>query len=89
MDNFPLITTLWWYGKKKIIDREHEYPFSLTVEIVASLAGKHNPVHTFVRGIGILPSRAMENMNGDYSDWGESKMRGELQHLFKQKENFV
>ena len=49
-----------------------------------------NPIHKFVCGIGILPSRAMQIMNGDYSDWGEGKMRGELQHLFKQsKELFV
>jgi len=36
-----------------------------------------------VRGIGILPSRAMKKMNRDYSDWGEKKMTEELQHLFK------
>ena len=42
-----------------------------------------------VRGIGILPSRAMKKMNEDYSDWGDGKMRGELQHLFKQKQYFV
>jgi hypothetical protein len=36
-----------------------------------------------VRGIGILPSRAMKKMNKDYTDWGEGKMTGELRHLFK------
>jgi hypothetical protein len=65
-----------------IIDIEHEYPFSLTVDSVDSLAGRNNPFHKLVRGIGILPSRAMKKMNRDYSDWGEGKMTGELRHLF-------
>jgi hypothetical protein len=38
-----------------------------------------------VRGIGILPSRAMKKINSDYSDWGEEKMTGELRVLFKQR----
>jgi hypothetical protein len=45
--------------------------------------GEKNPFHKLVRGIGILPSRAMKNMNRDYSNWGEAKMTGELRHLFK------
>ena len=58
---------------------EHEYPFALTVESVDSLAGRNNPFHKLVRGIVILPSRAMKKMNsGDYSDWVEGKMMGEL-----------
>ena len=68
--------------KKKIFDIEHESPFALTVDSVDSLAARNNPFHKLVRGIGILPSRAMKRMNRDYSDWGEQKMTGELQHLF-------
>ena len=64
--------------EKMIIDIEHEYPFALTVDSVDSLAGRNNLFHKLVRGIGILPSRAMKNMNRDYSDWGEEKMTGEL-----------
>ena len=60
----------------------------MKVDSVASLAGK-NPFRKFVRGNGILPSRAMKKLNRDYSDWREGKMRGELQHLFKQKQYFV
>jgi hypothetical protein len=52
---------------------------------VDSLAGRNNPFHKLVRGIGILPSRAMKKMNRDYSYWGEEKMTGELRHLFKQR----
>ena len=74
------VVVVW---KKMIIDIEHEYPFALTVDSVECLAGKKNPFHKLVRGIGILPSRAMKNMNRDYSDWGEAKMTGELRHLFK------
>jgi hypothetical protein len=74
------IVVVW---KKMIIDIEHEYPFALTVESVDSLAGKNNPFYKLVRGIGILPSRSMKKMNSDYTDWGEEKMTGELQHLFK------
>ena len=73
---------LVWKGM--IIDIEHEYPFTFTVDSVDNLAGKNNPFHKLVRGIGILPSRSMKKMNGDYTDWGEGKMTGELQHLFKQ-----
>jgi hypothetical protein len=80
------VVVVW---KNMIIDIEHEYPFALTVDSVDSLAGKKNPFHKLVRGIGILPSRAMKKMNEDYSDWGEGKMRGELHHLFKQKQYFV
>jgi hypothetical protein len=80
------VVVVW---KKMIIDIEHEYPFALTVGNVDSLAGRNNPFHKLVRGIGILPSKAMKKMNSDYSDWGEGKMRGELHHLFKQKQNFV
>ena len=69
--------------KKIIIDIEHEYPFALTVDSVDNLAGEKNPFHKLVRGIGILPSRAIKKMNRDYSDWGEEKMTGELRHLFK------
>ncbi len=47
------------------------------------LREKNNPFYKLVRGIGILPSRAMKKMNGDYTDWGEEKMTGELQHFFK------
>ncbi len=65
-----------------IIDIKHEYPFALTVDSVVSLAGRNNPFHKLVRGIGILPSRAMKRMNRDYSDWGEDKMTGESRHLF-------
>ena len=43
-----------------IIDIEHESQFALTVESVDSLAGKTNPFYKLVRGIGILPSRAMK-----------------------------
>ena len=50
-----------------------------------TLAGKNNPYHKLVRGFGILPSRAMKKKNSDFSDWGEGKMRGELQHLFTQR----
>ena len=39
-----------------------------------------------MRGFGILPSRAMKTKRRDYSDWGEGKMRGALQHLFRQRE---
>jgi len=70
--------------EKMIIDIEHEYPFALTEDIVDSLAGKKNLSHKLVRGIGILPSKAMKKMNRDYSDWGEEKMTGESRHLFKQ-----
>jgi hypothetical protein len=56
------------------------------VDSVDSLAGKKNPFHRLVRGIGILPSRAMKKMNKDYSNWGEEKMTGELRHLFKHLE---
>ena len=80
------VVVVW---KKKIIDIEHEYPFEMTVDNVDTLAGKNNPYHKLVRGIGILPSRAMKKRNEDYSDWGDGKMRGELQHLFKQKQYFV
>ena len=81
------IVVVW---KKKIIDIEHEYPFELTVDSVDSLAGGKKPFHKLVRGFVILSSRAMKKMNNDYSDWGEGKMRGELQHLFKlSKELFV
>jgi hypothetical protein len=48
--------------EKKIIGIEHEYPFSLTVDSVDNLAGRNNPFHKLVRGIGILPSRAMKNI---------------------------
>ena len=65
-----------------IIDIEHEYPFALMVDSVDSLAGRNNPFYKLVRGIGILPSRAMKRMNRDYSDWGELKITGELLHLF-------
>ena len=65
-----------------IIDIEHEYPFALTVDSVDSLAGRNNPFNKLVRGIGILPSRAMKKMNNDYSDWGEEKITEELRHLF-------
>ena len=68
-----------------IIDIEHEYPFTLTVDRIDSLAGKNNPFHNLVRGFGILQSRAMKKMNRDYSDWGEKKMTGGLRHLFKQR----
>jgi hypothetical protein len=51
-----------------IIDIEHEYLFALTVDSVDSLAGRNNPFHKLVRGIGILPSRTMKRMNSDYSD---------------------
>jgi hypothetical protein len=74
------VVVVW---KAMIFDIEHEYPFALTVDSVDSLAGKKNPFHRLVRGIGILPSRAMKKMNKDYSDWGEKKMTGELRHLFK------
>ena len=74
------VVVVW---KGMIIDIEHEYPFALTVNSVDSLAGKKNPFHKLVRGIGILPSRAMKKMNKDYSDWGEEKMTGKLRHLFK------
>ncbi len=77
------VVVVW---KKMIIDIEHEYPFALTVDSVDSLAGRNNPFHKLVRGIGILPSRAMEKMNSDYSDWGEEKMTGKLRLLFKQRE---
>ncbi len=73
------IVVVW---KKMIIDIEHEYPFALTVDSVDSLAGRNNPFHKLVGGIGILPSRAMKKMNSDYSDWGEEKMTRELRHLF-------
>ena len=46
--------------------------------------GRNNPFHKLVRGIGILPSRAMKNFNRDYSDWGDEKMTGEFRHLFIQ-----
>ncbi len=69
--------------KKMIIDKEHEYPFALTVDSVDSLAGKNNPFFKLVRGIGILPSRAMKKISGDYTDWGEETMTGELRHLVK------
>ena len=72
------VVVVW---KKMIIDIEHEYPFALTVDSVDSLAGRNNPFHKLVRGIGILPSRAMKKLNSDYSDWGEEKMTGELRHL--------
>ncbi len=75
------VVVVW---KKTIIDIEHEYLFALTVDSVDSLAGNNNPLHKLVRGIGILPSRAMKKMNRDYSDWGEKKMTGDLRHLFKQ-----
>ena len=68
---------------KTIIDVEHDYPFELTVDSVDSLAGKKNPFHKFVQGIGILPSKAMKKNNNDFSDWGESKMRQDLHYLFK------
>jgi hypothetical protein len=84
--SYKYVVVVW---KKMIIDIEHEYPFALTVSNVDSLAGRNNPFHKLVRGIGILPSKAMKKMNSDYSDWGEGKMRGELHHLFKQKQNFV
>ena len=57
-----------------IIDIEHEHPFAWTVDSVDSLAGRNNPFLKLVRGIGILPSRAMKKMNSAYSDWGEEKM---------------
>ena len=47
---------------------EHDYPFKLTVDNVDTLAGKNNPYHKLVRGVGILPSRAMKKKNSDYSD---------------------
>jgi hypothetical protein len=72
--------------KEKIIDIEHEYPFALKVNSVDSLAGRNNPFHKLVLGIGILPSRAMKKMNSAYLDWGEEKMTGELRHLFMQRE---
>ena len=53
------------------------------------LQKKNNPFHKLVHVIGILPSRAMKKINSDYSDRGKGKMRGELQHLFKQKQCFV
>jgi hypothetical protein len=74
------VVVVW---KGMIIDIEHEYPFALTVDNIDSLAGRNNPFHRLVRGIGILPSRSMKQMNKDYSDWGEKKMTGELRHLFK------
>jgi hypothetical protein len=76
------VVVVW---KNMIIDIEHEYPFALTVDSVDSLAGRNNPFHKLVRGIGILPSRAMKKINRDYSDWGEGKMTGELRLLFKQR----
>ena len=54
------------------------------VDNVDTLAGKNNPHHKLVRGVGILPSRAMKKKNSDYSDWGEEKSRGILRHLFRQ-----
>jgi hypothetical protein len=69
-----------------IIDIEHEYPFALTVDSVDNLARKNNPFHKLVRGISILPSKAMKKMNRDFLDWREEKMTGELQNLFKQRE---
>ena len=51
---------------------------------VDTLAEKKNPYHNLVRGFGILPSRAMENTNRDYSDWEDEKMTGELRHFFSQ-----
>jgi len=80
------VVVVW---KDMIIDIEHEYPFALTVDSVDSLAGTNNPFHKLVRGIGILPSRAMKKINQDYSDWGEDKMRGELHYLFKRNQYFV
>ena len=74
------VVVVW---KGMIFDIEHEHPFALTVDSVDSLAGRNNPFHKLVRGIGILPSRAMKKMNRDYSDWGEEKMTGELRHLFE------
>ena len=53
---------------------------------VDGLAGKNNPYHKFVQRFGILPPRAMKTKSRDYSDWDEGKMRGELQHLFRQRE---
>ena len=77
------VVVVW---KKMVVDIEHEYPFALMVDSVDSLAGKNNPFHKLVLGIGILPSKAMKKMNRNYSDWGEVEMTGELQHLFKQRE---
>ena len=77
------IVVVW---KKMIIDIEHEYPFELTVDNVDTLAGKNNPYYKLVRGFDILPSRAMKKINNVHSDWGECWMRGELRHLFKQRE---
>ena len=77
--SYDHVVVVW---KKMSIDIEHEYPFSLTVDSVDSLVGRKNPFHKLVRGIGILPYRAMQKMNSDYSDWGEEKMTGELRHLF-------
>ncbi len=51
-----------------IIDIEHDYPFALRVDSVDILAGRNNPFHKLVRGIGILPSRALKKMIRDYSD---------------------
>ena len=72
-----------------IIAIEHDYPFELTVDNVDGLAGKNNPYHKFVQGFGILLSRAMKTKSRDNSDWGEGKMMGELQHLFRQRYLFV
>ena len=72
--------------EEEIIDIEHEYSFKLTVDNVDSLAKKYNPFHKLVGGSGILPSKATKKMNNDHSDWGQGKMRGELQNLFKQCE---
>ena len=72
--------------KKMIIDIEHEYPFELTVDNVDGPAGKNNPFHNVVQGFGIFPSRAIKTKSRDYSDWGEGKMAGELQHLFRQND---
>ncbi len=69
--------------KNKIFDFEHEYPYELTEANVDCIAGKNNHYHKLVRGYGILPSKIMKKKNKDYSDWGEGKTRGELQHLFQ------
>ena len=48
------VVVVW---KGMIFDIGHEYPFALTVDSVDSLAGKNNPFHRLVRGIGIYHQR--------------------------------
>jgi hypothetical protein len=74
------VVVVW---KQMVIDFENEKTSALTIETIENIAGINNRFHKFVRGYGILPSKAMKRAVNDWTDWGEKDMHGDLRYLFK------